>query len=451
MTTNFLRFLILALCIVQFSCKENDKRNDIENKFPFTAEYWTVENTDGTTAEINIQTFKGESGIELKAGQMAYLKSGSFKNFKMEFYCNGAYPGLGFRIQDKKNYEYLYLRVPSSTKKDALQYIPIFKGSLPWQLYNYPKYEGTATFPFKTVGVLSDSIENELISGKVNKKLLEVFEEKAIPVSSEAEVIRGEGLSGYIFNPQDSTALLFKRVNEEIEFSDFRTWIQVKLEVVEDQMSVYVGDMQTPTFVVADLKHDTAEGGISLISDFSEVYFREVQITELGESEKTGAKLSEGGLSKNYLTRWELSDMFVKDSINFMAQLDSIQNNGMFKSIEADADGLVNISRFYDDMTKTVVLRQTLESDMDKKVQLHFDYADHLSIFLNSELLFDKGMNFQPPSTKGMEGRVFVDDEHVELNLKKGQNTLYFMLSADNRQKYNWGFFAKLESLEGIK
>lgn len=450
MYTIFLKFLILALCIAQFSCKETEKRIDISHEFPFTSEHWTVENADGTEAEITIKEFKGKPGIALKASQIAYLKSGDFKNFEMEFYCNGAYPGLGFRIQDKKNYEYLYLRVPSSTKKDALQYIPIYKGSLPWQLYNYPQYEGKATFPFQTVGAFPTRIADELIDGKLNQKLLDQFTEQAISLSSEAEVIRGEESSGYIFDPHDSTALLFDKVNERIEFSDFRIWIHIKLEVVEDEISVYVEDMETPSFIVTNLKRNTASGGISLISDFGEVYFRKVQIAELEEAKDTGTKVSSVALSKNYLTQWQLSEMFTKDTINFVAQLDSVLVNGKFKSIEADDDALVNISRFYDDMTKTVVLRHTLESDADRQVRLNFDYADHLAIFLNSEVLFDKGMDFQPPSTKGMEGRVFVDDEEVSLNLKKGQNTLCFMLSADNRQKFNWGVIAKLESLKGI-
>ena len=143
--------------------------------------------------------------------------------------------------------------------------------------------------------------------------------------------------------------------------------------------------------------------------------------------------------------------MFTKDSINFVSQVDSLfRNKSRFKSIEADDDGLLNISRYYDDMTKTVALRCTLESEVDKSVKLNFDYADHLVIFLNSELLFDKGMNFAPPAGKGEQGRVFVDDESVELNLKKGKNQLVFILSADNRQKFNWGFIAKLASLDGI-
>ena len=128
----------------------------------------------------------------------------------------------------------------------------------------------------------------------------------------------------------------------------------------------------------------------------------------------------------------------------------SIACKAIFKTIEADDDGLLNISRFHDDMTKTVALSCILESEVDKTVKLNFDYADHLVMLLNSEILFDKGMNFAPPSGKGEEGRVFVNDESVELNLKKGKNQLIFVLSGDNRQKFNWGFIAKLENLDGI-
>lgn len=450
MNGSFIRILILALSIAHFSCKENGKISDSVQEFPFTDEHWTVENTDTTRAEINMQNFKGKLGVVLKASQTAYLKSGDFKNFEMEFYCNGAYPGLGFRIQDRDNYEYLYLRVPSSSKKDALQYIPIYRGSLPWQLYNYPKYEGKATFPFQTIAVFPTPIEDELINGKLNPKLLAQLAEQGISLSKETELIRGEDSSGYIFDPQDSTAFLFNKVHEQIEFSDFRTWIHMKLKVVEDQMTVYVEDMETPSFIVPHLKRETASGGISLISDFGEVYFREVQIRELQDTEYTKTKSSGAQLPRTYLTEWQLSEMFSKDSVNFASQLDSLHINDQFKSVRADADGLVNISRFYDDMTKTVVLRYTLESDADRKVRLNFDYADHLTIFLNSEILFDKGMDFRPPSTKGMEGRVFIDDESVELSLKKGPNLLFFMLSGDNRQKFNWGFIAKLETTEGI-
>ncbi len=74
---------------------------------------------------------------------------------------------------------------------------------------------------------------------------------------------------------------------------------------------------------------------------------------------------------------------------------------------------------------------------------MNFDYANHLIIVLNSEIIFNKGLN---PEN---EGRVFENDTEIELNLAKGKNDLIFVVTADE-YKQNWGFIAKLDSLDGI-
>jgi len=452
MRINFLNTLVFGISVLQLSCGQVEKENDKSQEFPFTTENWIVENPDETISEIKTSTFKGRWAIELEGSQIAYLKNKNYKNFVLEFYCNGlSGPGFGFRAQDKKNYEYVYLRLGVSGKKDALQYVPIYNGSLPWQLYNYPKYEGQATFPRKKVTTLPPDFKEQLVAGKASDTLREFLLDKGFSFSEESEIALGDDVN-YIFDPKGMKALLFSEANNEITFLDPRTWIHFKVEVIENEAKFYVEDMEVPTFVVENLKRDVMAGAITLIGDGAGVHYSDVKITELQKLERAKNKPTTEKLSDNYLTKWQLSEMFTKNSLNFVSQIDSIfQYKNKFKSIEADEDGLVNISRFYDDMTKTVVLRSSLESDSDRMGKLNFDYADHLVILLNSEILFDKGMDFAPPIEKGEEGRVFVEDEGVELNLKKGNNQLVFMLSADNRQKFNWGFVAKLETINGIK
>lgn len=448
MKTNFLRVLIFSFSALQFSYGQTNENKSRVQVFPFTTENWTIENADKTESEVKTLVYKGKSAIKLEASQNAYLKSKKFKNFVMEFYCNGlSGPGFGFRVMDKKNYEYLYLRLGLGDKKDALQYVPIHNGNLPWQLYNYPRFEGKATFPREKVATYPICLKDELTEGKVSDKVINRLAEDGFNFSKESEVALGDDIN-YIYDPQEIKALLFKEVDNTVVFLDPRTWIHVKVEVKGHAASFYIEDMETPALVVEDLKREAIAGGISLIGDGAGVYFANVSITELKE---TKDDTSEEKLSTNYLTKLNISEMFTKDSINFVTQIDSLfQSKNKFKSIEADEDGLFNISRFYDDMTKTVALSCNLVSNSDKTVKLNFDYADHLVILLDSEILFDKGMNFQAPPKKGEEGRVFVDDESVELNLKQGTNQLIFMLSADSRQKFNWGFIAKLENLDGI-
>lgn len=451
MKNSLCNLLIILVGIPMVSCVQENKRTSTVQDFAFTENNWDIENTDGSMDTINILEHQGRQALLLESNQKAYLKGNTFKNFQLEFHCNGQVPGFGFRIQDKKNYEYLYLRMMMSGKKDALQYIPIYNGSLPWQLYNYPKYEGNAVFPRKEVAILPLSLEEELVQGKVGKTLLKALEEEGILYSEESFIDLPNETMSYIYDPQRNEALLFEKRKDAIVFLDIRTWIPAKVVVIEDEMSVYVGDMGTPTFVVDNLKRKSKAGGISLFSTFGQVYFSDVSIREIEESDVPKHQGAEEGIPSNYLTKWQMSEMFVKDTLNFVAQVDSLlKSRDSFKTVKADTDGLLNISRFYDDMDKTVVLTCTLLSDSDQEVSLNFDYADHLAIILNSKVLFDGGMNFRPPPEKGTEGRVFVDDEQTVLNLRKGTNDLTFVLSGDNRQKYNWGCIAKLAHLDGI-
>ncbi|MGD1947172.1 MAG: hypothetical protein ACFB0A_13140 [Croceivirga sp.] len=274
---------------------------------------------------------------------------------------------------------------------------------------------------------------------------------KGVEFSEESFVDIPDASPAYIYDPKSSEALLFEKREDGIAFLDIRTWVHVKAEVLGNKMTVYVDDMDTPTLVVDDLKHEARAGGISLYSSFGEVYFSDFSISEIESGDTKSSDHDVAQMAPNYITKWYLSEMFAKDSVNFLQQADSLlKHRDKFKEINADKDGLVNISRFYDDMDNTIVLTTKIISDAEKEVKLNFDYADHLVILLNSKILFDGGMDFRPPPDKGTEGRVFVQDEQTTLKLRKGVNRLSFVLSGDNRQKYNWGCIAKLENLEGI-
>ena len=52
--------------------------------------------------------------------------------------------GLGFRVKDEQNYHFLYFRPGYGGTREAIQYIPVYNGTLNWLFFNYPVYE-TAT------------------------------------------------------------------------------------------------------------------------------------------------------------------------------------------------------------------------------------------------------------------------------------------------------------------
>ena len=141
-----------------------------------------------------------------------------------------------------------------------------------------------------------------------------------------------------------------------------------------------------------------------------------------------------------------MSSKFILDESNISSQLDSIKKNEIsWRKINSDDDGLVNLSRFFESMKGTVALKTTLYSDSERKVNLNFGFAKKMVVMLNDQVIFNNTMD----TTKD-EGRVFVDNEIIDLELQKGDNNLYLLITGDEENEQNWGFMAKLENMDGI-
>lgn len=449
--------LIASLCLMTFQVHSQD--DNATNKYAFNDEHWKIAKTNNVLESLEVLEYQGRQSILLQAGQKAILKDLAFKNFEIKFSCKGSVPGLAFRVQDHENYEYLYLRMMMSGKQDALQYVPVHNGNLPWQLYNYPLYEGTASYPREKVLSLPLSLSDQLGSGKASKSLLLALKENGVYFSDESFLDIPENSPSYIYDPKSTEALIFEIKDNAIDFLEYRVWINVRVVVVEDRMTVYIDDMDTPIFVVDNLKRDMQAGGINLFSNFGDVYFSDVFVKEI-KSDASQSKETQGKqtkqISPSYLTHWNMSDTFLKDPKHkdpdhILQQVKSLlANEHQFKEVSADEDGLINVSRFYGDMEKTTLFSSTFISETQRQVTLNFDFADQLIILFNGETVYEGEMNFRPPSGKGKEGRVFVEDEEITLNMQRGKNRLVFVLSGDYRQHFNWGFIAKLKDVKGI-
>ncbi len=115
---------------------------------PLTPQNWqVVDNENNQELDLQVTEYKGKSAIHLGRHEIVRLKTNTHENFVLEMDIAGkAMPGIGFRAKDLWDYEFLYFRVFSGGKDDAIQYIPVFHGSHPWQLYNEPTYETSAEF-----------------------------------------------------------------------------------------------------------------------------------------------------------------------------------------------------------------------------------------------------------------------------------------------------------------
>jgi hypothetical protein len=448
MKTSLHAFLILGICILQISCAQEKEKNNRIQKFPFTDANWSIIDKEGESQPMDTTMYDGKLALHLPVGHAAYLKNQKFKNFIAEFDVVGfVMPGMGFRLQDENNYELIYLRSNSSNKKDALQYIPIDNGNLPWQLFNYPKYEAKAEFTTKKVASFPLSLKKYFNSGIISDSLRLKLEEKNIIFSKETQVQSIDEKTWVIGDTGKLIGLEFRKTASNWEAWNRYVWTHVKIVVNEDQASVYVEDMNAPKMEIKNLKRKTQTGGICLKNQFFDAFFTDISVVELNKETQAVNNFSKETLPNNYMGEWELSGKFTKNKNDVIAQLDSIRGKSIsWKKIKSDTDGLVNISRFIEEMSGSVALKTTIRSESEQPIKLQFGFAKHMIVVLNNEVLFDKNMD-----TDKEEGRVFVDDESIELKLSEGKNELIFVLTGDEEYKQNWGFIAKLEDLKGIE
>lgn len=103
------------------------------------------ENDDATGLRDTV--FQGKESLKLDGRKQAIaLKKGArYKNFRIDCDISGrVMSGIGFRAADHQNYHFLYFRPGYGGTREAIQYVPVYNGTLSWVLYNYPTYEKTA-------------------------------------------------------------------------------------------------------------------------------------------------------------------------------------------------------------------------------------------------------------------------------------------------------------------
>jgi hypothetical protein len=108
---------------------------------------WTIFSENYERTALKDTTFLGKECIRLdgKKAVVAFRKGPRYRNVRIDCDIAGqVMSGIGFRAKDQQNYHFLYFRPGYGGTKEAIQYIPVYNGSLSWVLYHSPTYEKTA-------------------------------------------------------------------------------------------------------------------------------------------------------------------------------------------------------------------------------------------------------------------------------------------------------------------
>jgi hypothetical protein len=144
MTKLFLTLALVAALVPAWAQKSKTKPQPAEIQIPLTAEAWAYQpNT------VEFVTHQGIPSMKLtNGGAVAALKDFTFKDGTIEFDIDPPSPpftGVYFRMKDRQESEYFYLRVGragNAAAMDAAQYAPIIKGINMWDMMDH--FQGPA-------------------------------------------------------------------------------------------------------------------------------------------------------------------------------------------------------------------------------------------------------------------------------------------------------------------
>ncbi|MEZ0541368.1 hypothetical protein [Fibrella arboris] len=108
---------------------------------------WDVFSAANQPAALKDTVFQNRPCMQLNAKEQAIaVKKGALvKNVRIDLDIAGeVMSGIGFRVADAQNYQFLYFRPGYGGTREAIQYVPIYNGALSWVLYHAPAYEAAA-------------------------------------------------------------------------------------------------------------------------------------------------------------------------------------------------------------------------------------------------------------------------------------------------------------------
>ncbi len=359
---------------------------------PFNTENWEI-NARGHLFD----NYKGNQAIYLKNG-IAWLKEVEFQNGIIEFDVymeeRRSFSGIIFRVEDRSNYEEIYLRGHLNGMPDAMQYTPVNNGQSAWQLYHD---QGRA-----------------VLDGQIGWQV--------------------EHKGGY----------------NALFHYPFGRWFHLKLIVSGTRADLYLDNQENPILQIRELKRGITKGGIGIKSSRGAVYFanfsyqkkEEVTLTELPD-------IDANSLPKNIIPSWQISTTFSEENIANKQKLSAaLLTDKKWTTLKAEATGLTNIAILYERNRKinTVFAKVIIQSDSDQVKRLDFGYSDRVQVYCNQQIIYSGNNGYRSRDYRYLGSIGYFDSTY--LPLKKGRNELILAVSEGFG---GWGLQGKLENFDGIR
>jgi len=250
-----------------------------------------------------------------------------------------------------------------------------------------------------------------------------------------------------IFNGLSAWQLYHEGFAGKVNYN-FDGWNHIKIIVSGKQGEVYINDMITPSFVIAEFLRPTESGTISFSSAMNDAYFANVSIVkhEKPQALTAPSKITKP-LLKDYVSKWKISESFSEKKLTKTTLNQQKIEEMHWQSFSVDSYGVLNMARMQEvnETENTAFATFTINSNTAQTKALHFGYSDKVQVYVNNTLVYAGNNRFRSRDYRYL-GTIGLFDT-VYLPLKTGKNDITFAVS---ELFGGWGVLAKFDDKSDI-
>lgn len=227
----------------------------------------------------------------------------------------------------------------------------------------------------------------------------------------------------------------------------FDRWMEVKLVFRDQELEIFIDDMETPVLYANNLEYNES-GGVALYSAMKTAYFADVRIESLENPEivsdaKPGV-IPEPGIIPAWQVSLEAFDYEAQAQVKRIAA-EMIQDFH-WMSIEANHAGLTNLAKAggLEEGKNTRWAMVTIEAEEAQVVKMDLGYSDAILVYVNGVLVYGGSRVFRSRDYRYL-GTIGYFDQ-LYLPLKAGENEI---ICAVGEVMGGWAIQAKIYDLDG--
>ncbi|MEO0572467.1 MAG: hypothetical protein AAF039_12240 [Bacteroidota bacterium] len=239
------------------------------------------------------------------------------------------------------------------------------------------------------------------------------------------------------------------------------TWNHIKMVISENQMKVYVNNMDRAALKVPVLEGLTKTGKIGLNGNV--IYANFKIIPDETEDVAQGVGYDPTYNDPHYLRNWEVQEPIEfstgKDPMKQINTspgviIDSAYFDGSktWSPLTAKHRGMVNLTEQFGatdtGKRRLTWLRTTITSGREQEKLLRMGFSDEVWVFINGQPLHQNKNYYGSPGMKEPRGRCTLDNTKFKVPLKEGENEILIALS---NYFFGWGLTARWEDTSGLR